>query len=260
MRAVSFLVFLVLASPALAHYHLLLPDNWSVKKDEATTLRLTFGHPFEHQIFDCAGAKQVQVRAPDGKVTDLTGKLEKVTLPGFEDRKVTAWRLPFTPTQRGDYIVQAKMKAVWMEEEGEFWEDTVRVILHVQAQKGWGEAVGDGDLEWLPLTRPYGLLPGVVFQAGIRDGKGRGLKPLVGLVEVERYNLTTPKNLPPDEFITRTVKTDPNGVVTTTLHEPGWWCMTTSRLAGGMVERDGKKGPLRERSTLWVYVSEAPSK
>jgi len=50
------------------------------------------------------------------------------------------------------------------------------------------------------------------------------------------------KNLPPDEFITRTVKTDTNGVVTCSLPDTGWWCLTASRSAG---ERDheGKEAP-----------------
>jgi cobalt/nickel transport protein len=105
-----------------------------------------------------------------------------------------------------------------------------------------------------PLTRPYGLQPGLTFQAQVLAGG----KPLAGaLVEVEHYNAAPPKELPPDEQITRTAKTDPSGVVTATLTEPGWWCLAAGR-DGGTREHDGKPFPVRQRSILWVFVDEKP--
>jgi len=61
--------------------------------------------------------------------------------------------------------------------------------------------------------------------------------------------------LPPDEQITRAVKTDPTGVATCTLTEPGWWSVTAHR-DGGAREHGGKKYPVRQRATLWVFVDE----
>jgi uncharacterized GH25 family protein len=49
------------------------------------------------------------------------------------------------------------------------------------------------------------------------------------------------------------VRTDPNGVVTCTLPEAGWWCLTAQRAAGER-KHEGKEYPVRERSTLWVHV------
>jgi hypothetical protein len=145
-----------------------------------------------------------------------------------------------------------------MEDEKEFWQDTVKVVLHVQSQKGWRGAEREG--EWMPLTRPYGLPPGVAFQARLHPGRLPGLASPVQfahrLVEVERYNRTPPDKLPPDEQITRTAETDPNGVVTATLTDPGWWCLTATVKEGDKEERDGKEYPVRQRSTLWVYVDE----
>src|SRR5262249_41576873 len=133
----------------------------------------------------------------------------------------------------------------------------VRVVLHVQTQKGWDAKNGAG-LDMVPLTRPYGLQAGMVFQAQVLApvvalGAPKN-QPLPGsLVEVERYNPQPPKELPPDEQITRAVKTDPNGVVTCTLTEPGWWCLTARR-DGGTRQHQGTAYPVRERVTLWVYV------
>ena len=132
-------------------------------------------------------------------------------------------------------------------------------MLHVQAQKGW-DATAEAPLQLTPLTRPYGLQPGMVFQAqALAAGK-----PLGGaVVEIERYNappapeppFTPKKPIPPDEQIMRTAKTDPNGVVTCTLTEAGWWCVTAQR-DGGKKERDGKMYPVKQRATFWVFVDE----
>jgi hypothetical protein len=58
--------------------------------------------------------------------------------------------------------------------------------------------------------------------------------------------------------MTRRVKTDPNGVATCTLTDPGWWCLTAQRDGGDQVH-NGKFYTLRQRTTFWVFVDEPPS-
>jgi cobalt/nickel transport protein len=253
-RSALALAFLALLAPlARAHFNMLLPQAAAARKGEPVTLLYQWGHPFEHQLFDAPAPDGVFVLGPDGKRTDLHAALEKTEVPG-EDHKVTAYRLRFTPQQRGDFTFVLTAPPIWMEEEELFFQDTVRVVVHVQAQEGWDAATGQG-FEMVPLTRPYGLQPGMAFQA---QATANG-KPAGGvLVEVERYNPTPPKELPPDEQITRTGKTDPNGVVTGTLTDPGWWCLTAQR-DGGTRPRDGKAYPVLGRSTLWVFVDEKPA-
>jgi cobalt/nickel transport protein len=243
------------AAPASAHYNMLLPSTWSAKKGEVVTFTYQWGHPFEHQLFNAPAPESVAVLAPDGKTVTPIKDLEKVALPAGEGKTVTAYQFRFTPGERGDYVSLLRTAPIWMEEDGEFLQDTVKVVLHVQAQKGW-DGIQSRDFEFQPLTRPYGLRPGMGFQARIEEGSESKARPLASaLVEVERYNATPPKELPPDEQITRTVKTDPNGVATTTLTEAGWWCLTVAR-DGGKREREGKRYPLRQRSILWVFVDE----
>lgn len=244
------LVLALNAAGALGHYNMLLPSPPSARKGEAVTFHYIWGHPFEHELFDAPAPRSLVVLAPDGTRTDLTKSLEKVARK-TGDKKVTAFRFTFTPELRGDHTFILRTPAIWMEEEQEFYEDTVKVVLHVQAQKGWDQPTREV-LDLVPLTRPYGLLPGTVFQLqGTLEAN-----PLSGtLVEVERYNATPPKELPADEFITRTFKTDPNGVGTCTLPEAGWWCLTTQQ-AGGKKEREGKKYPVKQRTTFWVHVDE----
>jgi cobalt/nickel transport protein len=250
----------LVASAAPAHFNMLLPEKPSAKKDEAVTLVYQWGHPFEHQLFDAPAPEKLEVVFPDGQSVNLINRLEKITVPAG-DKKVTAYRLNYTPTQRGDYVFVLRTPAIWMEEEQEFWEDTVKVVLHVQAQKGWDGMATRTSLQWEPLTRPYGLQAGMAFQGLVHVRGGAEDKGLAGaLVEIERYNPTPPaeKDLPPDEQITRTAKTDPNGVVTATLPDPGWWSLTAARDAGKR-NRDGKQYPVRERTTLWVFVDEKPA-
>ena len=238
---------------AAAHYNMLLPQTATAKKGEALTFTYQWGHPFEHQLFDAPSPQSLIVLEPDGKKAELKELLKKTTRKG-EVREVTAYQLPFTPSQRGDHVFILRTPPIWMEEDGEFVQDSVKVILHVQAQKGW-DAVASDDFELLPLTRPYGLRPGMVFQAQIHPPAKDPHKHAGTLVEIERYNETPPAQLPADEHITRTVKTDPNGVATTTLTEPGWWCLTAAK-SGGTRMRDGKAYPVRQRCTLWVFVDE----
>ncbi len=248
------LVLALLTPPVSAHYHMLLPQSASVKKGEAVTIDFQWGHPFEHQLFDAQAPAKLMVHTPDGKTNDLTKALEKVSLKA-DKKEVTGYRLRYTPEERGDHVFLLTMPPIWMEEEKEFIEDSVKVVLHVQAQKGWDAYVGgkEFDQELVPLTRPYGLQPGMVFQAHtlrIHAGERVG-----GFVEIERYNPTPPKELPADEHMTRTAKTDPNGVVTCTLTEPGWWCIAAQR-DGGKKEREGKSYPVKQRATMWVFVDE----
>jgi cobalt/nickel transport protein len=237
------------SAPAAAHYNMLVPQTASARKGQAVAAIYQWGHPFEHQLFDAPLPRNLFVIAPDGKKTDLTKALEKTSLPAAGGKKVTAYRLSFTPRQRGDFVFILNTDPIWMEAEKMFFQDTVRVVLHVEDQEGWDASAGQ-DFELVPLTRPYGLEPNMVFQAQA-TAAGKALPGT--LVEVERYNPMPPKDLPPDEHVTRTAKTDPNGVVTYTLTDAGWWCLTAQRL-GGKMKHKGKEYPIRRRTTLWVWV------
>jgi cobalt/nickel transport protein len=239
-----------LVSHGQAHYHMLLPQLASIKPDRTVAIDFQWGHPFEHQLFDARAPQSLFAIAPSGKKTDLTKQLKPRQLPGGQQKRQT-YRLRFTPNQRGDYVFVLNSVPVFMKAEKLFFEDTVKFVLHVEDQEGWDARAGQ-PLELVPLTRPYGLQPGLVFQAQVLAGG----KPVKGtLVEIERYNATPPKKLPPDEQVTRTAKTDPNGVVTYALPEAGWWCLTAQR-DGGTRKHQGKNYPVKQRSTFWVYVDE----
>jgi cobalt/nickel transport protein len=255
----------VVVSPLPAHFNMLLPSLHMARRGEPVTLLYQWGHPFEHQLFDAPLPESFIVLSPDNQRIDLTSKLQK-RLQGPGGKQVIAYQVQFTPESRGDYTFFLKTPPIWMEEDQEFLQDTVKVVLHVQAQKGWDSAVGNTS-EMIPLTRPYGLEPGMVFQAlALLDEPDRrphnGRLPAVAgsagiLVEIERYNPDAPGQLPPDEHITRTVRTDAQGLATCTLTDPGWWCITAQHDSGRRLH-GGKEFPVRKRATLWVRVDQKP--
>jgi cobalt/nickel transport protein len=241
---------LLCQTSALAHYNMVLPNRASARKGDEVTFTYQWGHPFEHELFDAPSPESVFVLEPNGKKTDLIKTLEKVATLSADKKEVTAYRWKFTPNDRGDYVFFLTAPPIWLEEEEEFLQDTVKVVLHVQRQKGWDQCAGL-DLELTPLTRPYGLQAGMVFQAAIR-----ATKPLAGaLVEIEHYNAQPPRELPADEQITRTVKSDPQGIATCTLPEPGWWCLAAQGPDAKKL-RNGKEYCVRQRAIYWVYVDE----
>ena len=256
------IVFAVAAAPASAHYQMLFPDKPSVKKGEKITVIYQWGHPYEHQLFDAPKPTSLVVLPAGGKAVDLLDKIEAIEIDSGEKKKVKAWRVQYTPEERGDYVFVLHAAPIFLEEEGIFVHDSVKMVVHVEAQKGWDD-VKKSDFEFKPLTRPYGLQPGLVFQAGLQNrlplSRDDPPSHAAGFaVEVETYHATAPKTLPPDEQMTRVVKTDPNGVVTTTLPEAGWWGLTAARDHGETREHEGKTYPVKQRTTLWVFVDEKP--
>jgi len=245
--AAAALLHLVPASVTQAHYNMLIPQAASAKRGQEVDIDYQWGHPFEHQLFDAPAPRELWQLSPSGTRTNVLRQLRKQSRPG------PATFFPrLQAKERGGYLFGLVTTPIWMEEEHEFVEDFVKTVVHVQAQRGWDARLGM-EFELVPLTRPYGLTAGCVFQTqALRAGK-----PLADvLVEVERYNPEPPKSLPPDEQITRTLRTDPSGVATCTLAEPGWWCITAQRLEGTR-SHNGEPAPVRQRATFWVFVDSA---
>lgn len=246
-------VFAVAPAPAFAHYHMLLPDKASAKSDERVTFTYQFGHPFEHQLFDTQKPAELYVVAPDGTKTDLVAKLEKTAVKGAEGKKVAGYKFSFTPPKRGDYTLVAVSPEVKVEGESLPLRDVAKVVLHVQTQNGWDRRAVTAKasaVELSPLTRPYGLVGGMAFHVEA-DEPAEGDRKALDRVEVEaeKYNATPPKELPPDEHITRTARTAKGGSAVVTLTESGWWGVTAVR------DRD----KVRHRCTLWIFVDKSPT-
>jgi len=235
----SMLAIFVACSVSSAHFTMILPrldakaEDYLAELGEVKTFYILWGHPFEHQLFDCPDV-EVKLRDPEGVVTDL--KPEPVTLEG-----VKAWKVSFKVEKMGDYIICVRLYA-----EDHNLLDYTKAIVHCgeEAWEGWDAIVGQ-EVEVLPFTRPYGIEEGFVFS-------GKALfngKPLANaIVEVEKYHTKDEadqivkkaesmfKQDPPMMF-TRVVKTDENGEFRYTLDEPGIWFVGAYAQGDGMEKR-----------------------
>src|SRR5438874_7673260 len=147
-------VHVAMSSAAQAHYSMLFPQVPSTRSGQAVTILFQWGHPFEHQLGNAAPPQRLTVLSPSGRRADLTKTLQELAAPGPDGKKVRAFQCRFTPEERGDFVFVLYGSPTWMEEDHEFFVDTVQVVLHVQAQKGWDASGGKG-LEMTPLSRPY---------------------------------------------------------------------------------------------------------
>jgi uncharacterized GH25 family protein len=278
ITVLTLLLTLLAGAQASAHFHLLIPERPAAKQGDKVVFTYAFGHPYEHEMFDTEPPAAAVMLTPNGETVELGKGLEKIAITGREGKEVTAFRFSYQPAERGDHVFLFTSPPVWMPEEKHFLEDRTKVVLHVETQNGWDREVApnkpdpvepaDQISEILPLTRPYGLAPGIAFRvemSGLRvwqyPGRPRQaanveLPMLRALVEAERYHPSPPKELPPDEQITRAARTDAVGTATVTLTSPGWWCVTAIKKAGRMQERGGEKYPVLQRATLWVHVDE----
>src|SRR5436189_6309625 len=93
----SLAVLAAIVVPADAHFHMLLPERAAAKRGEAVNFTFQWGHPFEHQLFDASMPAALVAITPDGNKLDLLKSLEKDPT----QKKVNAYRLRFTPEQRG---------------------------------------------------------------------------------------------------------------------------------------------------------------
>lgn len=247
-------VLLLANTASFAHYNMLFPDKPWANKEEKVTFTYQFGHPFEHELSDAPRPEEIVVLGPKGKIERLDVKklLTPIMKDGADGKKVTAWQFPYTPPQRGDFYVA--LKTAVFKHDGKQIRDFVKVALHVQTQNGWDnlDSPFHAGMDIQPYTRPYGILPGMAFKGRVAMFEpkldGQVVKQFLTFpadlpVEMEKYNLKTPKKLPPDELITFKAKLDHQGYFTASFPEPGWWGVTAVHPEGG-------------RATLWVHVDE----
>ncbi len=263
--ATALAIMLLTSRLGFAHYNMLLPDKPWAEKGEKVTFTYQFGHPYEHELSDAPKPAALVVITPTGERHQLD--IEKLLTPvkknGADGKKVTAWQFRYTPVERGDHTFVLKTAQI-KHDDNTFIEDNVRVVLHVQTQNGWDHAVDPflrgGGYDIRPYTRPYGLLPGMVFKGQVVEFVRLDVlgKPAIGAdpaiiaggfarVEIEKYNDKPVKNPPVDELVTFVTKADRDGHFVTTLPEAGWW---------GITAVGGRQGKVLQRATLWVHVDE----
>ncbi|MCF8034853.1 MAG: DUF4198 domain-containing protein [Desulfarculaceae bacterium] len=235
------------ASPALAHFGMIIPDKNLVGKNDPKTVsaRLMFWHPREDQGMDLAKPAEAGVLL-GGKKTDLTAQLKPLKIKGK-----AAWGLSQKIRRPGDYILYMTPQPYWEPAEDCFIiHYTKTVVDALGAEVGWDQPVGS-KIEIIPLSRPYGLYAGNSFTGEVIY-KG---KPLAGAtVEVESYDPLGRHPAPADAYITQVVTTDANGVFSYTMPWDGWWGFAALATDDVKLKKDGQDKDLEVGGVIWVYA------
>jgi cobalt/nickel transport protein len=175
------------------------------------------------------------------------------TLKPIRVMNKAAWSSQYTFRKPGVYIFYVDPEPYWEPAEDTFIIHYTKVVVPAFGdEEGWDKEVGQ-KIEIVPLTRPFGLYAGNVFQGIVKvDGK-----PLpYGEVEIEFYNRESKVEAPTEYMATQVVKTDGNGVFTYAAPRAGWWGFAALTTASFKLKKDGKDKPVEIGGVIWVYFND----
>jgi cobalt/nickel transport protein len=234
---------------AQAHFPILIHDADLGATSGPVTVIYATGHPFELEMEPAPKPERLIYLDGRGPATNLTASLQATLFRG--DTNGGAWQLRFEPA-RGDGLLALDSAASVDAAQKTVYREFVKVCLHRGRQDGWHRRTGQ-PLEIVPLTRPYGLRPGMVFTGKLLRGDAA-----VAHTEVyfERLNERRPASgaLPPEPLITFAVRTDANGQFTVALPDGGWWVLGAYVDDLGRVQHDGKDHRLEGFAGIWLHI------
>ena len=233
---------------AQAHFQMIIPSDDMVKQTEnrKLTLEVKFWHPFEGHGMNMVAPKQMGVMI-NGKKTDLSSTLKATQYKDVNGNMRDGFTLNYKMKRPGDHIFYIEPKPYWEPSEESYIVHYTKVVVNgFGLEEGWDKELGL-KTEIIPLTRPYGLYTGNVFQGIIKvDGKPVPFSE----VEVEHYE-PQGGHAEADPMITQVVKADANGVFTYAMPKSGWWAFAALN-EGEPMQRDGKQVGHEIGAVFWV--------
>ena len=247
-----FALALLAVVPLRGHFQMIVPADDIVEDQANSTIGIDcrFCHPFEGEILNMARPSEFGVVVRGGSKVDL-GK----TLSEYKEDGLSAWRTDYKLNQPGDHVFYVVPEPYWEPAEEVFIIHYTKVVVNgFGLESGWDAEVGM-KTEIIPLTRPYGLYAGNVFQGMVLvNGKPAPYTE----VEVEYYNKEDEYKAPAAPFITQVVKTDADGVFSYAMPVAGWWGFAALNEAEDKIfnEADGKSYPVEIGALIWVKTVE----
>ena len=236
---------LMSAGPAPAHFGMVIPSDEMVMQGEGRDVKvdLLFWHPFEGIGMELMKPAKFAV-VINGKETDLLGSVRSTKTNGHQ-----TWSAGFKIKRPGVYMFYMEPQAYWEPAEDCFIVHyTKTVVTAFGDDEGWDEEIGL-KTEIVPLSKPFGLYAGNVFQ-GIVKLNG---KPVPNAeVEVEYYNKDGKYTAPTDYMVTQTVKADGNGVFTYAAPKAGWWGFAALNTSDEKKKHEGEDKDIELGAVLWV--------
>ena len=242
---VMVLVLIGLCGRAFAHFGMVVPSDSMVMQGESKVVRVTlsFSHPFDGIGMELLKPKVFGVVAK-GKKTDLLGALKKTKVMDH-----TAWETKYTIKRPGVYVFYMEPMPYWEPAEDCFIVHyTKTAVTAFGDDEGWDEEIGL-KTEIVPLSKPFGLYAGNVFQGIVKlDGN-----PVpYAEVEVEYYNEKGKSEAPTDYMVTQTIKADRNGVFTYAVPRAGWWGFAALNTSDKKMKHKGQEKDIEIGAVIWV--------
>lgn len=238
-------VSVFLAAPARAHFGMVIPSDSMVMQGEnrVVSLTLSFSHPMEIVGMELVKPKAFGVMA-NGRQQNLLGTLKPTKV--IDHR---AWETDFKVKRPGVYMFYMEPTPYWEPAEDCFIiHYTKTVVTAFGDDEGWDREVGL-KTEIVPLSKPYGLYAGNVFQ-GIVKLNGKPVP--YAEVEVEYYNAEKKYTAPTDYMVTQTIKADQNGVFTYAAPKAGWWGFAALNTADFKLKHGSEEKDVEIGAVIWV--------
>ncbi len=249
MNKVLFVLILsgcfLFSAQAFAHFGMIIPSDSMVMAEDNHTINisLSFSHPFEGNGMDMEKPELFFVME-NSKQKDMTSKLVPSTVM---DHK--AWKSSYAIKRPGVYVFCTEPKPYWEPMEDCFIIHYAKtVVAAFGIDDGWDAEVGL-KTEIVPLSKPYGLYAGNLFQ-GVVKLDGRPVP--YAEVEVEYYNKDKKAEAPTDYMITQTIKADGNGVFSYATPRSGWWGFAALNTADYKLKKDGIPKDVELGAVIWV--------
>jgi cobalt/nickel transport protein len=242
-------IFLCGINTASAHFGMIIPSDQMVMQGEEKNVKLDllFWHPFEGQGMDLAKPSRFGVII-NGNDKSLLDAITPIKTKGHQ-----TWTAICQIKQPGVYVFYMEPQPYWeAAEDCYIIHYTKAVVTAFGDDEGWDREIGL-KTEIVPLSKPYGLYSGNVFQGVVKmDGKPVPYSE----VEVEYYNQDGKFHAPTDYMVTQTIKADLNGVFTYAAPKAGWWGFAALNTSDRKVQYEGKDKDVELGAVLWVQFQD----
>ena len=155
---------LLCGNTALAHFGMLIPSDSMVMQGDNRNLSivLSFSHPFEMVGMELVKPRVFGVMV-NGKKQDLLGDLKETKVMGR-----MAWEADYPVKRPGVYMFYMEPQPYWESAEDCFIVHyTKTVVTAFGDDEGWDRELGL-KTEIVPLSKPFGLYTGNVFQGIVK--------------------------------------------------------------------------------------------
>lgn len=248
------LLLLSLPGSASAHFQTLIPslDIVSGTSERSINLDLVFTHPMlRGPVITMGKPLRFGVMGPNGR-EDLLPRLQ-----AGPNGSATTYQTQYRFNRPGDYRFYLEPAAYWEPSEGVMIKHYTKVVVSAYAgAESWDQLV-DFPVEIDPLTRPYGLWTGNLFQGVVKQA---GEPVPFAELEVEWLNdgSVTP---PSDPYITQHIRADANGTFSYALPHAGWWGFAALIEGDETVSNpQGEAVPLEQGALIWIFARDMTPK